>query len=61
MMMPAAVSNIADLFRDPADRNRAIGVCAATSRPRLAIGPVASGLLTQHLWWGSVFWLNIPS
>ncbi|MFI6565892.1 MFS transporter [Streptomyces sp. NPDC050534] len=60
MMMPATLSIITDVFRDPGERRRAIGVWAATSGLGIAIGPVAGGLLLEHFWWGSIFWVNIP-
>ena len=31
-----------------------------TSGLGIATGPVADGLLLENLWWGSVFWVNIP-
>ena len=27
----------------------------------IALGPVLSGLLLEHFWWGSVFLINIPA
>ena len=26
----------------------------------IALGPVISGLLLDHFWWGSVFLINVP-
>ncbi len=60
MIMPATLSIITDLFRDPGERRRAIGVWAATSGLGIAIGPVAGALLLEHFWCGSMFRVNIP-
>ena len=27
----------------------------------IALGPVLSGFLLEHFWWGSVFLINIPA
>jgi len=51
---------INDVFRDPAERARAIGAWAATIGLGVAIGPIADGLLLARFWWGSVFLVNVP-
>ena len=54
MMMPATLSIITDMFRDPAERQRAIGIWAGTTGVGIALGPIVGGLLLARFWWGSV-------
>jgi MFS family permease len=60
MMMPSTLAIITDMFRDPAERQRAIGIWAGTSGVGIALGPIVGGLLLAHFWWGSVFLINVP-
>ena len=60
MMMPSTLSIITDMFRDPAERQRAIGLWAATTGLGIALGPIVGGLLLARFWWGSVFLVNVP-
>ena len=60
LTIPASLSIVNDLFRDPAERARAIGAWAATIGLGIAIGPIAGGLLLARFWWGSIFLVNVP-
>jgi EmrB/QacA subfamily drug resistance transporter len=59
-IMPATLSIIADVFRDPAERGRAIGIWAGVASLGVAVGPVTGGFLLEHFWWGSVLLVNVP-
>jgi EmrB/QacA subfamily drug resistance transporter len=60
LTIPASLSIVNDLFRDPAERALAIGAWAATIGLGIAIGPIAGGLLLARFWWGSIFLVNVP-
>jgi EmrB/QacA subfamily drug resistance transporter len=59
LMNPATLSIIAATF--PAtQRGAAIGIWAGVSALALAIGPLVGGLLTEHLGWNWIFFVNVP-
>ena len=59
MMNPATLSIIVATF-PPRQRGMAIGIWAGVSAMALAIGPLLGGLLTEHVDWSWVFFVNIP-
>jgi EmrB/QacA subfamily drug resistance transporter len=60
LIMPSTLSIITNMFSDPAERQRAIGLWAGTTGIGVALGPILGGLLLAHFWWGSVFLINVP-
>jgi EmrB/QacA subfamily drug resistance transporter len=59
LMNPATLSIIAATF-PPHQRGTAIGIWAGVSALALAIGPLVGGLITEHLHWSWIFYLNVP-
>ena len=59
LMMPATLSIISATF-PPHQRGMAIGVWAGVSAMALAIGPLIGGLITEHIDWSWIFFVNVP-
>jgi EmrB/QacA subfamily drug resistance transporter len=59
LMNPATLSIIAATF-PPEQRGMAIGIWAGVSALALAIGPLIGGLITEHLTWSWIFFVNVP-
>ena len=58
-VMPSTLSIISNVF-PPHERTRAIAIWAGIAGGGAALGPIMSGLLIEHFWWGSVFLVNVP-
>jgi len=59
-IMPCTLSLLINVFTEPDERGRAIGIWSGTTGLGVAVGPLAGGWLLNHFWWGSVFLINVP-
>ncbi|HEX3056889.1 MAG TPA: MFS transporter, partial [Gaiellaceae bacterium] len=59
LMNPSTLSIITVTF-PPKQRGTAIGIWAGVSALALAIGPLAGGLITEHINWNWIFFINVP-
>lgn len=60
MLNPVAMSIITNVFTEPRERARAIGVWGGVVGISLGLGPVVGGILIETVGWRSIFWINIP-
>ncbi|WP_446665365.1 MFS transporter [Flexivirga sp. B27] len=60
-LMPSTLSMLRSLFPGERERGRAIGAWTGIMTGGVGLGPVLSGVLLQHFWWGSVFLINLPA
>jgi EmrB/QacA subfamily drug resistance transporter len=58
-IMPSTLSIIVNSFPFH-ERPKAIAFWAAFAGVGGALGPISSGVLLDHFWWGSVFFANVP-
>jgi EmrB/QacA subfamily drug resistance transporter len=58
-VMPATLSLLTTIF-PPEERRKAIAMWAGFAGAGGALGPILSGALLNHFWWGSAFLVNVP-
>lgn len=59
LVMPGTLSLLATAF-PPHERPKAIAIWASFAGASGALGVLSSGVLLEHFWWGSVFFVNVP-
>ncbi|GAA1416382.1 MFS transporter [Catellatospora coxensis] len=59
-LMPSTLALIRNMFHDAKQRATAIAIWTAALTFGVALGPILSGVLLEHFWWGSVFLINVP-
>jgi EmrB/QacA subfamily drug resistance transporter len=60
LVTPTALAIISATFTDLKERARAVGIWAGVGGVALAVGPLLGGLISQHLSWGWIFFINVP-
>jgi MFS transporter, DHA2 family, multidrug resistance protein len=58
-VMPATLSLLTTIF-PPHERRKAIALWAGFAGAGGALGPIVTGALLGHFWWGSAFLVNVP-
>ncbi|NUT10252.1 MAG: MFS transporter [Nonomuraea sp.] len=60
LLTPTALTLISQIFPDPGERGRAVGIWSASSALSMAIGPAAGGFISENLHWGWIYLINVP-
>jgi EmrB/QacA subfamily drug resistance transporter len=60
LVFPATLAILTNVFSDPRERAKAIGVWSGVVGLAVALGPISGGYLLEHFWWGSIFFVNLP-
>lgn len=60
MAYPTTLALITALWADGPARTAAIAKWSAIGGGVMVLGPLASGYLLEHVWWGSVFLITVP-
>jgi EmrB/QacA subfamily drug resistance transporter len=60
IISPSALSIVTTMFRDGAERNKALGAWGAVAGAGGAAGVLFGGILTDGLGWEWVLWVNVP-
>jgi EmrB/QacA subfamily drug resistance transporter len=60
LMTPTTLAIISATFAEGRQRAAAVGIWSAVGALALAVGPLLGGLLSEHLSWGWIFFINVP-
>jgi EmrB/QacA subfamily drug resistance transporter len=60
MLNPVAMSIITNVFTEPRERARAIGIWGGVLGIGIGLGPLVGGILVEFIDWRAIFWINLP-
>jgi EmrB/QacA subfamily drug resistance transporter len=60
IIMPLTMSMLPTVFPRH-EQPKAIGIWTASTALGMPLGPIVGGWLLQNFWWGSIFFLNVPT
>jgi EmrB/QacA subfamily drug resistance transporter len=59
LLMPSTLSLLFTVF-PPEEQRKAMAGWSMVAMLGVVAGPTVGGVLLNHFWWGSIFWLNVP-
>ncbi|MFI6072056.1 MFS transporter [Actinoplanes sp. NPDC051343] len=59
-LMPSTLALVRNIFTNEKQRGTAVVIWTSVLSLGVTIGPVVSGALLNHFWWGSIFLVNVP-
>lgn len=59
LLMPSTLSLLFTVF-PPEEQRKAMAGWSMVAMVGVVAGPTVGGILLNHFWWGSIFWLNVP-
>ena len=60
LMIPAALSIVMNMFKEGAERNKALGIWGGLGAGGGTVGLIAGGVITRYIGWQYIFYLNVP-
>ena len=60
LLTPTTLAIITSTFTDTRARNMAVGIWGAVGALALAAGPLLGGVLSEHVSWSWIFFINLP-